>query len=326
MRATALALDPTRYERHPLHRDTVQWMEKNCYFDVWIELIHALGGEPLAVVPVVAALDFEGDQWTFFKPPHDELRDLYGIEVNELNAWRPMQDHALEHLPEGKFISVEADAFWLPDVRGTDYRTRHVKSTIVLADVDMEARKLRYFHNASFFELEGEDFDHIFEPPFPGLPFFAELVRVDRFVRRPAAELATMSAANLRRHVARRPSGNPVERFADRFVRELPYLQSKGLEHYHAWAFATLRQLGSSSELMAAYVRWLAEFCPSLKEAPGSLDPAAEAYDLISNGAKAFILKAARAVNARRALDAQATFDEWAAAWSKATATLEAIP
>jgi hypothetical protein len=135
-----------------------------------------------------------------------------------------------------------------------------------------------------------------------------------------------MSAANLRRHVARRPSGNPVERFADRFVRELPYLQSKGLEHYHAWAFATLRQLGSSSELMAAYVRWLAEFCPSLKEAPGSLDPAAEAYDLISNGAKAFILKAARAVNARRALDAQATFDEWAAAWSKATATLEAIP
>ena len=59
---------------------------------------------------------------------------------------------------------------------------------------------------------------------------------------------------------------------------------------------------------------------------PGSLDPAAEAYDLISNGAKAFILKAARAVNARRALDAQATFDEWAAAWSRATATLEAIP
>jgi hypothetical protein len=325
MRATALDLDPTRYRRHPLHGDTVQWMEKNCYFDVWIELIHALGCEPTAVVPVVAALDFEGDQWTFFKPPHDELRELYGIDVTELNAWRPMLDHALEHLPEGKFISVEADAFWLPDVGGTDYRTHHVKSTIVLVDVDTDARRLRYFHNASLFELDGEDFERVFEPPQPGLPFFAELVRVDRLVRRPAVELATMSAAHLRRHLARRPSGNPVERFADRFARELPDLQEKGLAHYHAWAFATLRQLGSSAELLAACVRWLAAHHPALREA-SSLDPAAEACDLISSGAKAFILKAARAVNSRRALDAQPTFDEWAAAWSTATATLEKIP
>ena len=139
MRATALDLNPTRYRRHPLHGDTVQWMEKNCYFDVWIELIHALGCDPIAIVPAVCALDFEGDQWTFYKPPHDELRELYGIEVTELNAWRPMLEHALEHLPAGKFISVEADAFWLPDVSGTDYRTNHVKSTIVLVDVDTDA-------------------------------------------------------------------------------------------------------------------------------------------------------------------------------------------
>jgi len=325
MRATALSLDPTVYQRNPLHGDTVQWMEKNCYFDVWIELIHALGCEPIAIAPVVAALDFEGDQWTFYKPPHDELRELYGIEVTELNAWRPMLDHALEHLPHGKFISVEADAYWLPDVSGTDYRTNHVKSTIVLVDVDTEAKRLRYFHNASFWALEGEDFDRIFEPPYPGLPFFAELVRVDRLVRRPPAELAAISRTYLHRHLERRPSDNPVERFRARFERELAVLQDKGLAHYHAWAFATLRQLGSASELMAAYVRWLVANDPTLADRGAGILPAADAYERISAGVKTFILKAARAVNARRALDAGPTFDEWSAAWQTAAATLDTL-
>ena len=325
MRATALALDPALYQRNPLHGETVQWMEKNCYFDVWIELIHALGCDPIAIVPALSALDFEGDQWTFFKPPHDELRELYGIEVTELNAWRPMLDHALEHLPHGKLISVEADAYWLPDVSGTDYRTNHVKSTIVLVDVDTEARRLRYFHNASFWELSGEDFEHIFEPPFPGLPFFAELVRVDRLVRRPPAELAAISRGFLRRHLARRPADNPVERFRTRFETELGALQDKGLAHYHAWAFATLRQLGSSSELMAAYLRWLAENDATLGAGAAALLPAAEAYERISAGAKTFILKAARAVNAKRPLDAGPTFDDWSAAWYTASKTLDTL-
>ena len=325
MRATALALDPALYQRNPLHGETVQWMEKNCYFDVWIELIHALGCDPIAVVPVVVSLDFEGDQWTFYKPPHDELRELYGIDVTELNAWRPMVEHALEHLPHGKFISAEADAYWLPDVSGTDYRTNHVKSTIVLVDVDTEAKRLRYFHNASLWELEGEDFDRIFEPPYPGLPFFAELVRVDRLVRRPPAELAAMSRKYLRRHLDRRPDDNPMERFRARFERELTSLQDKGLAHYHAWAFATLRQLGSASELMATYVRWLAENDTTLGANAASILPAAEAYERISAGAKTFILKAARAVNAKRPLDAGPTFDDWSAAWQTAAKTLDAL-
>jgi hypothetical protein len=325
MRATALALDPVLYQRNLLHGETVQWMEKNCYFDVWIELIHALGCDPIAIAPVVCALDFEGDQWTFYKPPHDELYELYGIDVTELNAWRPMLDHALEHLAHGKFISVEADAFWLPDVSGTDYRTNHVKSTIVLVDVDTEARRLRYFHNASFWELEGEDFERVFEPPFPGLPFFAELVRVDRLVRRPPAELAAMSRTFLHRHLARRPADNPVERFRTRFERELTQLQDKGLAHYHAWAFATLRQLGSSAELMAAYVRWLADNDPALRADTARVLPAAEAYERISVGAKTFILKAARAVNAKRPLDATSTFDDWSAAWYTASQTLDTL-
>lgn len=328
MRARAVELDAASYQRHALHAEDRQWVEKNCYFDVWIELVHALRCDPYAMLPAVVGLDFEGDQWTFYKPPHDELRDLYGIDVNEMNAWRPMLDHAVEHLAAGKIISVEADAWWLPDVSGTDYRRNHVKSTIALVDVDTDARSLGYFHNSSYYTLQGEDFEQTFqqgERDPACLPFFAELVRVDRLERRAPRDLAAMSKQLLHKHLARRPLDNPVERFGARFQRELPDLQARGLEHYHAWAFATLRQLGSASELMALYLRWLAAGGEGLAAEAGDYAPAVEAYERLSNGSKTFILKAARAVNAKRAFDTDALFEEWAAAWRQAMTTLDAI-
>ncbi len=328
MRVQALNLDPLTYQRHALHAEDRQWIEKNCYFDVWIELIHALDCDPYAIIPAVCALDFEGDQWTFYKPPLNELHELYGIEVNEMTAWRPMLEHAQEHLGAGKLISVEADAWWLPDVAGTDYRRNHVKSTIVLVDVDADARRLGYFHNASYYSLEGEDFDRTFQltevdPAF--LPFFAELVRVDRLARRAPEALAAIARGLLARHLARRPRDNPIERFAVRFQRELPELQARGLEHYHAWAFATLRQLGSAAELMALHLRWQAAGGVGTSADAGAWAPAVSAYEAISTGAKSFILKAARAVNSGRPFETTAIFDEWARAWEQATTHLDAM-
>jgi hypothetical protein len=310
-----LALDAASYRRHALHADDRAWVEKNCYVDVWIELVHALGCEPMAMLPFVVALDFEGDQWTFFKPPHDELRDLYGIDVQELNVWRPLVEHAAEHLTAGKLISTEADAWWLPDVAGTDYRRVHVKTTIILNELDLTARRLGYFHNASYHVLDGEDFDRTFEPR--ELPLFAEFARIDRVVHRPLAELHAISGKLLARHLARRPAQNPVRRFAERFARDLPALQDRGLPHYHAWAFATVRQLGAAAELAALHLRWLAG------GDGGQLAPAAAAYDAISASAKTLILKGARAVNSKKALDSAAIFDAMAAAWDTAIATLE---
>jgi hypothetical protein len=304
-----LDLDATNYRRHMLHADDRVWVEKNCYVDIWIETIHAAGCEPMAMLPFVVSLDFEGDQWTFFKPKHDELWDLYGIDVQELNCWRPLLEHAHEHLGAGKLISTEADAWWLPDTSGTDYRRQHTKSTIVLNDLDASARRLGYFHNAGYYLLEGEDFEKTFEPP--AMPFFAELVRIDRVVKRPEAELKAMSRPLLARHLARRPVDNPVKRFGERFTRELPDLQARGLAHYHAWAFATVRQLGAAAELMALYLRWI-----------DAHPAAAAAYDTISTGAKSFILKAARAVNSRKPFDPSAQFAEWATAYDTAIADL----
>ncbi|HEY4240028.1 MAG TPA: DUF1839 family protein [Kofleriaceae bacterium] len=324
-RLNVLGLDAAAYQRHVLHADDRTWVEKNCYVDIWIEVIHAIGCEPLAMLPFVTAIDFEGDQWTFFKPPHDELRSLYGIDVQELNCWRPLLEHSVEHLGAGKLISTEADAWWLPDTSGTDYRRQHTKSTIVITDLDVEARRLGYFHNAGYYTLEGEDFAKTFrladetgartieDPAF--MPFFAELVRIDSVVRRSPEELRERSRAILGMTIPRIPKDNPVTRFQARFAQDLPRLQEKGLAYYHAWAFATVRQLGAASELAAMWLRWLG--------GPGTAEIAAR-YDEISNGAKSFILKAARAVNAKRALDAS-VMSGWADAWAAATAALPAI-
>jgi hypothetical protein len=308
-------LDASNYSRSVLHAESCTWLEKNCYVDIWIEVLHALGVEPRAVLPFTVAIDFEGDQWTFFKPPHSELFDLYGVDVQELNVWKPLVEHAVEHLAAGRLISTESDAFWLPDTSGTDYRRQHTKSTIVLADIDVDARKLGYFHNAGYFMLEGEDFARTFrldmetDPAF--MPLFAETVRFDRLVRRPPAELVDMSRTLWRRHLARLPANNPVPRFEKRFTDELGLIQQRGLAFYHAWAFATTRQLGAAFELAGSNLRWMRELGQ-----PG-LDDSIAAFDVIASNSKSFILKGARAVNSRKPFDGAAMFGELAAAWER---------
>lgn len=316
-------LSPANYGRHSLHAADRSWVEKNCYVDIWIELIHALELEPLAMLAFTVAIDFEGDQWTFFKPPHDDLRTLYGIEVQELYVWRPLIEHAIEHLGAGKFISTEADAFWLPDTAGTDYRQRHTKTTIVLSEIDVAARRLHYFHNAGYFSLEGEDFAQLFrcdaapDPTF--LPLFAELVRQDRARHESVDRLRLMSLELLRKHVNWRVTDNPVQRFRVRLGHDLPAIAQQGMEHYHAWVFGTLRQLGAASELSALYLRWL-----DPTEA-ARFESCAAAFSEISAISKSLLLKIARAVNAKRALDASASFDEMAHAWDRASAGLSVL-
>jgi len=309
------------YTPDALHSESRIWLEKNCYVDIWIEVLHALGLDPTAAMPFVLGLDFEGDQWTFFKPSHDDLRSLYGVDVQELTVWRPLIEHAQEHLSAGKLISTESDAFWLPDTAGTDYRQQHTKTTIVLNELDVERQRLGYFHNAGYHQLEGEDFVKTFrldaphDPAF--LPLFAEFVRVDRVVHRPRDELAALSRGLLAKYLSRRPATNPVRRFGERFARELPLLQAAGMAHYHQWAFGTIRQLGAAFELASLHVAWLA---------PGAEPhPAAAAFELIAQHCKTLILKAARAVNSGRALDASAMFDEMATAWDRGMAAAETL-
>lgn len=314
------------YARSPLHGEDCAWVEKNCYVDLFIELVHALKLEPRAMLPFVLAVDFEGDQWTFFKPQHSEMRLLYGIDVQEMNCWRPLIEHAREHLAAGRLIAVEADAHWMPDTAGTDYRQNHVKTTIMLADLDEDAQRLGYFHNAGYYEMQGEDFRQIFrldQAPDPThLPLFAELVRIDRRVERSPAELAALSRVLTRTYLGYKPADNPVLRFAERFGRELPVMHEKGLAYYHAWAFSTVRQLGAAFELAAANVAWLGDV--EGEAVAAKLQPAVDSFQAISQGNKALILKLARAVNAKRQLDPAEVFGDMAKAWDTGMACLAA--
>jgi hypothetical protein len=318
----ALPLTVDGYRRHALHDDSCVWLEKNCYIDIWIEILHALGLDPHAMLPLTIAVDFEGDQWTFFKPSHDELRDLYGITVQELTVWRPLLDHVQEHAGAGKLVLAEVDAWWLPDTTGTTYRHDHEKTTIAVAAVEITRRRLRYFHNAGFFELSDDDFAGLFDlaaTPDPArLPLFAEFARLDRVVRRSPSELAARARALLAAHAWRTPDVNPFRRFQDRFVHRSGTSRDSNVAEYHKWAFATTRQMGAAFELTAQHLRWLD------RHGAGEFAAPAAAFTQIAAAAKTLIFKAARAVGTGRTIDVTALFEGMAEDWERGVAGVRA--
>ena len=226
MRVRIRDLDSATYVPHPLHRGDAVWHEKNCYVDLYIELLHAMGFEPLACLPFTMRIDLEGDQWTFFKFPLADLRSLFGIEVFELNIWHSLIEHTRAELALGRPVIVDMDSFHLPDARGTDYRTNHVKTSIGVQDLDIEARSLGYFHNAGYHSLAGEDFDNVFrlDPTRFGaehLAPYVEVVKLDDARRPDRPELVRRSLELLASHLERAPRENPFARYRERFVRDL---------------------------------------------------------------------------------------------------------
>jgi hypothetical protein len=303
------------YVPHQLHAGECNWIEKNCYIDLYIEVLNGLKLEPLAMLPFTLAVDFVGDQWTFFKPQLAEMRDLYGVDVQEMSMWRPLIDHCIEHLGSDRLISVEVDAYWLPDTQATDYRKQHTKTTIAIVKLDVVEQRLGYFHNAGYYELAGDDFRNIFRIDVPEtaeyLNPYAELIHIDKLIRRPTEELIELSCELLRKYIKLLPDANPIARFAERFEQELPILQDKGLEYYHLWAFNNTRQLGSAFELAASYLKWLTA------ASHYNFSPAISRFEKISTENKGLILKVARAVNSKRALDLNDYYKSMAEDWEQ---------
>jgi hypothetical protein len=281
------------YESHPLHGADRTWTETNCYVDLWIELLHALGLDPIAGAAFTLSTDFEGDQWTFFKYPPEDLRRLYGIDVSELNVWRPLVDHIVEQLQLGRLLTVEVDAYHLPDTAGVSYGLGHVKTTIVPTAVDAEARRMGYFHNAGWFELEGDDFDGALRVGLDDptvLPPYVELVRLERLQREvDVADVVALTAE----HLARRPEDNPMVRFRKRLDADLTWLADQGLDVFHEYAFGTCRQCGATAELAASFVDWLGE------HGEAGLGPVAEQLRSVATSAKSLQFGLARAVRGR---------------------------
>jgi hypothetical protein len=302
--------DPATYVPHAVHGPGRTYVETNCYTDVFVELVHARGLEPLAALGINARMDFEGDQWTFFKPAPGDLELLYGIDVHEMQPYRPLPDQLAEQLAGGRTMIVELDSWWLPDTAATAYRREHVKTSVAVAAIDRDAQRLRYFHNAGLYELGGEDFRGVLAID-GGLPPYVELVRFDAG---PALEGAALRAAARERtvhHLARRPASNPFVRFGAALERDLPALLAGDPAGYHAYAFATVRMVGSGFELLAAHTRWLLG---------DEGEDAARAMDEIVGASKLLSLKLAR----RKVFDPAPVIDGLAAAWERATGGLDA--
>lgn len=308
-----LDVSATAYRQHPLHAQDRTWAETNCYVDLWVELLHSLGLDPLPATACAFSADFDGDQWTFLKFPPEDLRELYGVEVAELNVWRPVVEHVRLAIGQGRLLTVEVDAWWLPDTTGTSYRSEHTKTTIVPESIDENGRQLRYFHNAGFFELSGEDYDGIFRlgkhaDPAALAPY-VESIRFDH-IATDGDQLIADARALAATHLRRRPADNPVRRLAAAVEHDVTWLAGQDLETFHLWAFGVLRQCGATADLAADFVEWDA--------ARGAADVGAAAphFRAVATGAKTVQFQLARVVRGR-SVDVRQTLAQMADDWQR---------
>ncbi len=307
-------LDPGSYRPHALHGPDRQWQETNCYIDLWIEILHAIGLEPEAALGFTVTQDFEGDQFTFFKFLPEDLEALFGLGVQELAVYEGLEAQIQEQLRRDRMPLIELDSYYLPDTHATAYRRQHVKSTIGVVELDLAAGRLGYFHNTGYHVLGGEDLDGLFhrlphQASNDDLMFpFAEFVKR----RRPplaGRDLTDAALQLLRRHLARRPQGNPVTAYRADFGRHVETLASRPMSYFHLYCFNTVRQLGANFELLGSHLRWLDG------RAQLGLEDLAAGCAQIAADAKVLQFQLARSVRRARPDDCGPALDRLEPAW-----------
>lgn len=309
-------IDPDTYQPHALHSTERMWPETNCYIDLWIEVLSNIGAAPEAMLGFTLTQDFEGDQFTFFKVPLEDLEALYGVRVTELAIYDSVERHIEMQLSRGRLSLVEMDSFYMPDTRGTAYRQEHGKTTVAINRLDVAGRRADYFHNGGYFRLEGEDFDglfqhHLSENDAPFLPY-TEFAKFPQALP-DEAQIRAVSRKLLSFHFARRPADNPIRAFASVFPRQVEAVAERPFGFFHKFAFNTLRQFGANFELAADHLSWL-----SADEFSG----AALAARQISEAAKSVQFQLARAVTRKRFEPLQTALDPAADAWDAMMASL----
>ncbi len=312
MAAVFAGANPETYRPHALHDAERMWPETNCYVDLWIEVLNAFGTSPEAMLGFSLTQDFEGDQFTFFKVPLEDLETLYGIRATELAIFDKVESHVATQIARGRLCLIEMDSFYMPDTRGVAYRQEHGKTTVAINRLDLERKQLDYFHNAGFFRLEGEDFDGLFHlndgpDALPFLPY-TEFAKFPE--KRPAeAHLRHEAKRLLAFHFGRRPTENPVAAFAKVFPKQVEAVADRPFGFFHKYAFNTLRQLGANFELAGSHLDWLGF-------------EGGDAARKISETAKSVQFQLARAVT-RRKFDPLATaLDPAIEAWDTLMADL----
>ena len=308
---------------HPLHGPGTTWPETNCALDLWIELLALTGREPSAAGAVAFAADFVGDHWVMLEFAREDLRRLYGVDVVEFGPWKPTVEHLVDHLPQGRLLTMESDAMWLPDALGTDYHTAHTKTGIVPLRIDVEAKTMGYLHNAGFYELGPEDFDGAMG--LAGSVSPQPYLEMIRFLE-PPTDLRAVALGRLATHLSRRPETNPVTRLGSYLFDCTPALHEGGMKVFHQLAFATVRQLGASAQLAAGFLGWLG--VGELAQARSDLNEVAQA----ATRAQFNLARVARGRSSVKATLLSEAAEKWesavntVAAWSQSTGHDSADP
>lgn len=306
--------DPATYRPHLIHTGARNYIETNCFTDIITELLHARGDEPLASFGSFVRMDFENDQWTFFKPLAVDLELLFGVDIHEVQPYRPIPQQIEEVIAAGRTMTIELDAWYLPDTAATSYGMAHVKTGVIAEAIDLAGERFRYYHNASLYELQGHDFQGAFRTGSDWsadvLPPYTELIRFDVGPTLHGDELRATSRELLVGHLERVVPGNPFDRFSARLVADLPALLAADAERYHAFTFATFRMAGAGFELLASQVDWLFGDAGS---------KATAAMSRIVDGCKVLGFKLAR----RRPFDPTEAMDALGSAWTEAMESLD---
>ena len=144
------------------------------------------------------------------------------------------------------------------------------------------------------------------------LPPYAEIVRFDAGTPLRGERLREAAQAILREHFAYVPRENPFLRFGDSLAEKLPELLEGDHADYHAYAFATVRQAGSSFASCATYLDWLFDERAMLATA---------ALARIAADSKLLSFKLAR----RRQFDVEPACAKLAADWDEAMSGVAAL-
>jgi hypothetical protein len=252
-----------------------------------------------------------------FKFSMEDVRRLWGIDAYEVNLWRALPAHLADHVALGRMITIDVDAWWLPDTKGLTYLTAHQKTTVAVQMIDADAGRIGYFHNGGYYELGGEDYERLIaDEALAVIPPYAEAIDLEHL--RQGEEVRPLAVELAREHLARRPAANPVGEMRKRIEHDLPWLIEAGLDAFHRYAFGSIRQCGSNAELAADYVDWLAG---DESEGVGRDDegrvPAAQSFLTVSKKAKALEFLLARALRGKR-VDLSESMSEMESAWEHA--------
>ena len=259
------------------------------------------------------AIDFEGDQWTFFKPPPGRPRACSSASTStrcsptgrcpsrspSSSRVGPHDDRRARRLVPARHRGDE-----LPPRARQDARSSPRRSTV-------DGERLRYFHDAGLTSSTGEDYRGVFRLGARLLRRRAAALRRARALRRrPAADgrraARARRASCCARHLARRPATNPFTRFGEHLARDLPGLLEGDRERLPRLrvrdrAHGRARRSRSARRTST----WL------LGDAGA---PAAAALRRIVEGCKVLSFRLAR----RRAFDPEPVIADLAAAWDEA--------